>query len=499
MDPLKDIIQTLTNTEIKEFQKFINTKKIGNRKDTALFDLLHQSDHDRKEIIKELYPDNNKNAYHSLRKRLIKQITDFIIIKNNREDITTSSSIMNGIALAKYLFVKKQMQSAWHYLKKAENLAIAAQEYQLLNNIYFVQIEYSDSEFALPIRSIIKKKKGNLKLAQEDDRANTANQLIKYKLKEARTKGEEFDIDKVVNNVLHENNLGDEIFHRPKLMFNIISIIRSNILAKKDFLLFESYVINSYNKLNKRKVFDQHSHYYKLQFLYIIAHVLYRNLKFKEAEQYTSLLHEEIQKFNKVFYTLMYPSYVLLLCNILGYTGRVAQGTELLERLLKSPKVKLDKIQRIFACLNLASYYGFLGNYSQAIKTMATVQHSDNWLINNIGTEHSIKMRILECILCHENEDYDYVDYRIRSIEKIYKDELIKPIFLGEKNLVSIIKKLNKNTEVITESAFIKEVNNLITAKPAPIYDLQSTVLYLWVKAKIENTSYEKALSQMLD
>ncbi|MBL4715463.1 MAG: hypothetical protein JKX95_02420, partial [Bacteroidia bacterium] len=92
----------------------------------------------------------------------------------------------------------------------------------------------------------------------------------------------------------------------------------------------------------------------------------------------------------------------------------------------------------------------------------------------------------------------DYVDYRIRSIEKIYKDELIKPIFLGEKNLLSIIKKLNKNPKLIVESAFIKEVNDLITDKPAPIYDLQSTVLYLWVKAKIENTSYEKALSQML-
>jgi len=95
MDPLKDIIQTLTNSEIKEFKKSIKNKKAGNRKDTALFDLLHKSDYNRKGIIKELYPDNNKNAYHSLRKRLIKQITDFIIIKNNREDITTSSSIMN--------------------------------------------------------------------------------------------------------------------------------------------------------------------------------------------------------------------------------------------------------------------------------------------------------------------------------------------------------------------------------------------------------------------
>jgi len=368
----------------------------------------------------------------------------------------------------------------------------------LLNNIYFLQIEYSDSEFALPIRSVIKKKKETLKLAQEDDRANTANQLIKYKLKEARTKGEEFDIDKVVNNVLHENNLGDEIFHRPKLMFNIISIIRSNILAKKDFLLFESYVIGSYNKLIKKNAFDQSSHYYKLQFLYIITHVLYRNLKFKEAEQYASLLHEEMQKYNKAFYALMYPSNALLLCNILGYTGRITKGIELLEGILKSSKVKLDNIQRIFACLNLSSYYGFLQNYSQAIKTISKIQHSDKWLITTIGTEHSIKMRILECILCHENEDYDYVDYRIRSIEKIYKDELIKPIFLGEKNLLSIIKKLNKNPKLIVESAFIKEVNDLITDKPAPIYDLQSTVLYLWVKAKIENTSYEKALSQML-
>lgn len=495
MDTLKDIIQTFSEDDSKEFSVFINRqKKITSRKDLELFKLLFNENKNRKEVVSALYKDMNKNAYHSLRKRLIKHIAEFIVLKNNREDITSSSAIMNQLSLARYLFRKKQNQAAWIYLLKTEKLAADAKEYQLLNSIYYTQIENSDNEYATELRTIIKKKKENLKLALIDDRANTANHLIKHRLLEASKKDEGFDIDKVVDNILEENKLTKEVRQNPKLIYNIISIIRSNILVKKDFISFEPYVINKYSYLIDINAFNQYNHYYKINILYIIAHVLYRNKKFYETENYLKTLHSELLKFNKSYYTLLYPLYVLLLGNIYAYTARSKEAISLLEKSISESIFKLDKIRQISAYLNLTSYYCESNNYLQAAKTLAKIHQSDNWLIKNLGKERTLTKQLLECALQVELGNSEYAASRIKSTEKSFSDLLDKSTFYPEKVLLNVIKKLNDNPFLIKDKAFQEEIKKYLTLKPADHDNLQSMIFYIWLKAKLEKKSYNEVI-----
>ncbi|MBN4081505.1 hypothetical protein JYU23_00085 [bacterium AH-315-C07] len=496
MDHLADIIQSLSNDDVKEFRIFINRqKKKDSRKDLELFGALHSDSLNKKEVAGSLYSDNNKNAYHSLRKRLIKHITEFIILKNNKEDITRISSIMGQMSLAEYLFRKKRTQAAWHYLEKAEDQAIKTDRYQLLNNIYYTQIENSDSEFAPELRSIIKKKKENLRLAQIDDKGNTVNHLIRLRLKNSSQSGT-FNIQEIVSGILKDYELEEQAESSPKFMYNMVSIIRSNIIANKDYEQFELYVINVYKKLIEKDVFGQHNHLYKVQLLYIIGHVLYRNKKFKAAKQYLKSLYHELNLFNKAYFDLLYPSYVILKGNISAYSGDPQLAIDLEEDLLKSSKYKMEKIQSILIRLNLAAHYAQVEDYSSALKTMAKIPHSDNWFIKNLGMERALKKQILESALYFEIEENELAENRIRSLKKAFRRELESGDYPTERGIVDILVHLLKDPGIVNTSEFKQEVNELVSSRSVSHEDLQSTIFIVWLTAKASRKSYTEIIGK---
>src|SRR5210317_1764991 len=116
MDTLKLIVKTMKSQEKKDFRNFIHSqKKLENRKDLELFDLI-SNENDEQNLELALYGKSNKVAYHALRKRLTRKLTDFIVLKRLEEDTTTSSSLMGLISLARYLFERRAEALAWDYL-----------------------------------------------------------------------------------------------------------------------------------------------------------------------------------------------------------------------------------------------------------------------------------------------------------------------------------------------------------------------------------------------
>jgi lysophospholipase L1-like esterase len=104
MDTLRLIVKSMKTIERKDFRQFIqNQRKLSKRIDLKLFDLLtnHSAD---KDMENSLYGKPNKAAYHAVRKRLTRKLTDFIVLKRIEED-TTSSQFPDGHDIAcKVLF-----------------------------------------------------------------------------------------------------------------------------------------------------------------------------------------------------------------------------------------------------------------------------------------------------------------------------------------------------------------------------------------------------------
>ena len=163
MDKLQELINTLSDEDKREFRVFINRQKSKKqRKDLDLFELINEQT-SPKDIETKFYDSPNKVAYHTLRKRLLKHLSDFIVLKQIDGDTTAVSSITGLISLATYLFNKQRYDFAWRTLLKAETTAINNEQHELLNNIYQIQIEESDNEFAPDINDVYIKWKENKK------------------------------------------------------------------------------------------------------------------------------------------------------------------------------------------------------------------------------------------------------------------------------------------------------------------------------------------------
>jgi hypothetical protein len=207
MDTLRSIVKTLKTQEIKDFRKFIhNQKKLEKRKDLELFDLLVKEIPDQ-DLEINLYGKPNKDAYHAVRKRLTGKLTDFIVLKRLEEDTTSSSSLMGLISLARYFFERRADELAWGYLKSAESKAMKAEQFDLLNTIYLLQIEHWHPEYADDIHDIIEKRSANKQLLDEDERATIASSLIKKELQKTVREGKDVDFEGITKLILSSYNL----------------------------------------------------------------------------------------------------------------------------------------------------------------------------------------------------------------------------------------------------------------------------------------------------
>ncbi len=501
MDLIQEMVQALSMEEKKDFRLFLQRyQKKKPDKTQELFQLFTEGiPKGRAAVLKKMYPeDENLVAYHATRKRLIRQLSEYIFLQQKRQDITSEGQTESLLFVSKYLFDRHSEAAAWDFLLQAEELAIKTETYLILNSIYSYQIEKSMSEFAPALNRILQKKEQTQELALEEDLANTAHQVIRHQLMEARSSGKEIKMEKVINEVLKKYKLSTILPERPRLMYNLISIYRSTALATKDFYSFEPYIISQFQAALKKNVFTQYNHRYKVHLLYMITHVLYRNKKFKEAESYLEKLNQSLLEYQNSQYLTFYPRYCLLKSAILNYTGRYKEAIELLKDFLTQKKFNADKINTLNVYLNLSTYYFQQQQYHSSVTVFRNVQHSDTWLSKIMGREWILKKDLIECINQFELGHSDLVASRIKSIRKNFKDLFEQSVYKRVQVFLLLVEKLNEQPQIASSKKFREEVANSFVFIEAEREDIQAMTFYGWLKGKMENRNYYDVLQELV-
>lgn len=494
MDTLKSIVKTMKPQEKKDFRKFIHSqKKLDNRKDLELFDLISgENGNDNLEMA--LYGKSNKVAYHALRKRLTHKLTDFIVLKRLEEDTTSSSSLMGLISLAKYFFERRAEELGWDYLKNAEQKAASAEQFDLLNTIYLLQIEHWQMEFNDDLHDIIEKRSENKQLLDEDERATIASSLIRKELQKTALEGKEVDFEGISRLILSSYNLTNALIKRPKILYNILSITRSTILAKKDFYSFEPYLIQQYNNAKEQFGFSRNTHFYKLSLVYMICHVLYRNRKFDMAASYLEEMKEDLYAYNSSHLMLFYARYILLSAAVNCYRGNLQQAIDLLQEAIDDTSGKFSTNDKIKLRLNLSIYYFMAGDYNQTIKTGMSFEHSDKWFEKNIGREWVFKKQIMEVIVQVELDNHEIALNRIRGLERVSSGIFNHPLYSRAKSFLELIKKMIMDPDKFRSEDTQNKIDKYLTVVPEEKEDLQAMTFYAWIKAKYLNRDYYEVL-----
>jgi hypothetical protein len=501
MDTLKEIIHSLSYDDIREFKLFINRqKKKKNRTDLNLFEiLLHEKNEKPKGIVNKLYSNINMNAYHSVRKRLIKHLTTYIVLKRMDEDVTTSSALMGMISLSKYLFENNLNVLGWKQLVKAEEIAISSEQFDLLNTIYNLQIDNCNLIDKYDLKHLIKKRNENKKALDEEERALIAKSIIEHELKKIMLEGKEINFNRVVQKVLNQTNLEKTVILRPKLLYNILSIIRSASVAQKDYFMLEPYIIDTYNKMEEKSGFSKSSHYYKLQILYMICHVLYRNRKFKKAEEFLEILRREIDKFNGVYFSSIFPKYLMLLAVVKSYSGNNQTAIKIHTEALENKNLKLLLKEEHNIRLNLAVYYFNENNYKKSNECILQFTHSDAWYEKKLGKEWVLKKNLIEMIVQYELGHDEIAMNRLRAIETHFSDMFKYNIYQRVKVFLVLVKEYFNKPEIVKNKEFEKKVSESNIYLPDEHEDIRAMAFFLWLKSKMTGKPYYEVLIERVN
>ncbi|WP_310393667.1 hypothetical protein [Hymenobacter sp.] len=520
MDDLRTTLLTLSPDDRRDFGRFIQRqrRKATGRLDSRLYELLLQAKElTSAQLIARVYPaEPNPVAYYALRKRLLRHLTDYLLLRQRQLDTTAAASVRGQLTLAQYLFEAGIPRLAWSTLRKAEKLAHANEQYEPLNAVYNLQIQYANSPHAEPLAEIIARRHVNKKAADEEERANIADSLLRQRLREARKKGRAAaPLDTLMHDILVEYDLQEAFARSPSLLCRLMSIARSAMLVRRDFAVFAAYIERCYRLMERRHGFAPAQRSYQLRLLYMLAHALYRSRHFAESVAYLEQGRALIAAAPGRKFAELAPRFSFLLAANLAFLRRNPEGIALLEQALKAtPALSLN--EELTARLQLVFHHFAEGNFSKANQALLRLGRTDHWLEEHLGLEWLLNKNLAEMFIQLELGHEDLALGRLRAIERGLREQFpavpAVPVSAGAPaaeavpvggpyhyalSFLGLVHEIINDPAVARRPAFAARVDELPSFVPLERENLQSISFYCWLLARMSGRPYYEVLLEM--
>lgn len=427
MDDLRTTLLTLGPDDRRDFDVFLlrQRRKTVGRLDSQLFALLTQPGAlTPAQLIARLYPARaNAVAYYALRKRLLRHLTDFLLLRQRQLDTTAAASVRGQLTLAQYLFEAGIPRLAWSVLAKAEKVARANEQYEPLNAVYNLQIQHADAAHAPDLAAVIARRHANKKAADEEERANIADSLLRLRLREARVRGRAAaSFDAIMHEILAEYDLQEAFARSPSLLCRLMSIARSAMLVRRDFATFAPFIERCYQLMARRHGFAPAQRGYQLRLLYMLAHALYRSRQFAASvaylEQGRALLAAGPSRQHGEFG----PRFTMLLAANYAFLHRNADSIGLLENTLRAAP-PLPVPDDLTARLQLTFHYFAEGAFAKANHALMGIARTDHWLEQHLGLEWLLNRNLGEMLIQLELGNTDLAQNRLQAIERTLREQ----------------------------------------------------------------------------
>jgi len=219
--------------------------------------------------------------------------------------------------------------------------------------------------------------------------------------------------------------------------------------------------------------------------LYMIAHILYRNKKFKESLKYLELFKKDIGKYGKAYSRVFYPKYLLLYATVQNIEGNVDESIRVIEDALSQNQNILSTENVLNMKINLGVYYFELENYRESNRIIYSIENSDKWLERKMGKEWILRKNLGEVLNLYERGNVEIALTRIKSFEKNYAELLSLPIYNRVGTFLKFIRVCIDKPYWVSSKEFNEKVNETLERWPIEQEDLIASSFYCWLKAKM--------------
>jgi len=491
VDSLSELVRLLNNADKKLFRQFLQRKnKRSDVKNLQLLDLIETDDIGS---VKKLYdPKKNNDAYYALYKRLQDSLLLFLSQKTFESNHSETYDALRLLVVGRFLLENDVVKIAFKCLDKAERLAEQLEQFNLLNELLLLKMQYAHLPEAQSLEALTARFLQNQLHMQREAKLNMAYAFLRQELREIHLKGKVVNLTALMITTIRKYKIAEQDLMTYRSIYQILFIANEYAAIQQNYGLIERYIKRTDQFMHGHLHNKQSYLFYQISILYFLANF---HLRQKNFERSTSYLREmmDLMLTDSGYYALFYLRHRLLAALHLFFTGFATDAIVLLQKPLSDTllKSKPEDIEDVRICLTM---FLALCNDLRSLKQLTLLTRADAWYEKRMGMLWTIRKNLMEILVHAQFSNIELATSRLNSFRRRYKKYLLKT---SEERVLLFLKLVEKalvNPDAAFDTAYRKAVLNLLG--DVGNSDIFTSSFIAWLIARWEKkTAYEVVLA----
>lgn len=490
MDSLAELIKLLNSADKKQFRQFLERKnKREDVKNLQLLDLIETDDIDG---INKLYKlAKNKDAYHALRKRLQDSLLLFLSQKTFESNHSESYEALRLLVVGRFLLENDVLKIAFKCLDKSERLADHLEQFNLLNELFLLKLQYAHLPGAEALETLTARFLQNQSAMQREAKLSMAYAFLRQQLKEIHLQGKIVNLSVLVMATIRKCKISLHDLMTYKAVYQILSIANEYAAIQQNYGLIERF-INRTNLFLKNQQNKKQSYiFYHISILYFLANFHLRQKNFEKSASYLREMKDLMSTDNR-HDTLFNLRHSLITALNMFFTGTADKAISLLQESLsnKKQRSKPEDIEDLRICLSM---FLALRNNRGSLKQLSLLTCSDTWYEKRLGMLWTIRKNVMEILVQEQFSNIELALSRLNSFRRRYKKYLVDT---SEERVLVFLKLIERyllKPDLLFDQTYRNMVLELLES--AENNDIFNLSFIAWLIAKWEKkTPYEVVL-----
>lgn len=458
MDSLSQLLNLLNNADRKLFRQFLQQKnKRADVKNVQLLDLIETDD---MVGLRKLYnPQKNNDAYHALHKRLQDSLLLFLSQKTFESNSDTYDAL-RLVVVGRFLLENDVVKIAFKCLDKAERLAEHLEQFNLLNELYLLKLQYAHLPEAEDFEALTARFLKNQSDMQHEAKLNMAYAFLRRELQEIHLEGKIVNLTTLMITTIRKYKISEQDLMTYKSIYQILFIANEYAAIQQNFGLIERY-INRTNRFMQGQPHKIQAYlFYHISILYFLANFHLRQKNFAGSTTYLKEMMDLMNTDNR-YYAIFYLRHQLLYGLNLFFTGFADDAIMLLQESLSNTKQKSkpEDIEDLRICLAM---FLALCNDKGSLKQLTLLTRTDAWYEKKMGMLWTIRKNLMEILVQAQFSNIELAMSRLNSFRRRYKKYLLKTSEERVLVFLRLVEKYLQKPDVAFEPAYRKIVLNLL-------------------------------------
>lgn len=504
MDILERIIENLTSDEVRRFKILSNRFKADEEKKVLiLFDAIRAGNFKdiEEEVIHQLYGSSNaraKNNYYRLRNKLMSNLEKSLLFYHfNYKNTIESYSYLQLATLFKERGIYRE---AYHYLKKAEKVATAYDQFNILEVIYDEMVHLASRDVDVDIQAVLSARKENLRKLEIQRSSSEVLGVILQQIRKLNfTRGKQSDsVIEMLEKTKSQLEEHADIFNSASGKESIYKAVSTILLKQGAYRDLISYINKTQKEFEEGKLFDRNNHSTRILMRIWRINSLAKLLELKQVREQLELLLKELKMFSKQNfneYIVYYYRSKILNETFLGHLDEASQAVD---EAGKCKPIAQNPINQLYLLISQADLYFNQELYAQAFDALRQILEHKKFSTLDEGVQ--FYLHIFELVNSYEAKNFGYTEDRHKSFKKKFKKMLKDEYYAKAAKFVDLLMRLNTaaidQKRVNLKSAY----KNFIKEFPeSEIGDTTAIMYEVYLRSKVEEKTYFEAFREEVE